>query len=72
LSFEFNFTATKAASHACRHSCPSSREGSGKIIRDLFNGSAGFFEKPIQFVVKLGEAAGFRLEIEEYLHQPLD
>jgi hypothetical protein len=64
-------TSTNAASHVY-HSFPSSREGSGKGIREMFVGDSDFFEKPIQFVVKLGEAAGYRLEIEEYFHEPLD
>jgi hypothetical protein len=38
----------------------------------MMKSDSDFFEKPIQFVVKLGEAAGFRLEIEEYFHEPLD
>ncbi len=68
-------TFTNAASYDkshVYHSFPSSREGSGKIIRELFSGDSGFFEKPIQFDVKLGEAAGFRLEIEECFHEPLE
>ncbi len=68
FSFEFDLTLTNAASHVNR-SFPSSREGSGKSIREFFKGDSDFFEKPIQFVVKLGEAAGFRLEIEEYFHE---
>jgi hypothetical protein len=31
-----------------------------------------FLKKPKHFVVKLAEAAGYMLEIEEYFCQPLD
>jgi len=51
---------------------PDSRHGSGKSIREHFRGDPDFFDKPMLFVVKLGAAAGYRLEIEEYFHEPLD
>jgi hypothetical protein len=64
------FECAIASLFSCRY--PDSRHGSGKSIRELFRGDPEFFDKPMLFVVKLGAAAGYRLEIEEYFHEPLD